>query len=187
MQDYLVSSSIKEVRQFIGLVSYFRRFIKGFVRLSEPLHLLTQKDVLFEWTTSCQDAFDTLRKAVNEAPVLVYPNFTKRSRLKTDACIKGPGAVLLQLQDDGKAHPVVYASRVSEKCYAVTKLETLSVVWALNHFHAYLYGNKVIVYTDRSAVKADLENPNPSAKHARWWTKVYGSGVKSIEIMYQSG
>ena len=60
-------------------------------------------------------------------------------------------------------------------------------MWALNHFHAYLYGNEVTVYTDYSAVKAVLETPNPSAKHARWWTKVYGSGVKNIQIVYRSG
>ena len=74
-----------------------------------------------------------------------------------------------------------------EKRYAVTELETLAVVWALNHFHAYLYGNEVAVYTDHSAVKAVLETPNLSAKHARWWTKVYGSGVKNIQIVYRSG
>ena len=94
------------------------------------------------------------------------------------------------MQEDGQAHPVAYASRALsdvEKRYAVTELETLAVVWALNHFHAYLYGNEVTVYTDHSAVKAVLETPNPSAKHARWWTKVYGSGVKNIQIVYRSG
>jgi len=74
-----------------------------------------------------------------------------------------------------------------EKCYTVTELETLAVVWVLNHFHAYLYGHDVVVYTDHSAVKAVLETPNPSAKHARWWTNIYGSGVKSMEIVYRSG
>ena len=69
----------------------------------------------------------------------------------------------------------------------MTELETLAVVWALNHFHAYLYGNEVTVYTDHSSVRAVLETPNPSAKHARWWTKVYGSGIKSIQIVYRCG
>ena len=190
VQDYPVPTSVKEVRQFIGLVSYYRRFIKGFANVAEPLHSLTQKDVTFEWTSSCQDAFNTLRKALTEAPVLAYPNFTEKFRLETDACVKGLGAVLSQLQDDEKVHPVAYASRAlsdPEKRYAVTELETLAVVWALNHFHAYLYGNEVTVYTDHSSVRAVLETPNPSAKHARWWTKVYGSGIKSIQIMYRCG
>ena len=78
-----------------------------------------------------------LRKALIEVPVLAYPNFTKSFRLETDACVKGLGAVLSQLQGDGKVHPVAYASTAlsdPEKCYPVIELETLAVVCALNHF-----------------------------------------------------
>ena len=71
--------------------------------------------------------------------------------------------------------------------YAITELETLAVVWALSHFHAYLYGNNVTVYTDHSAVKAVLATPSANGKHARWWSKVYGTGVKSVNIIYRSG
>ena len=98
--------------------------------------------------------------------------------------------MLSQLQDDGLLHPVAYASRSltpSERNYAITELETLAVVWAITHFIPYLYGHEVTVYTDHTAVKAVLETPNPSGKHARWWTKVYGSGVKNVTIQYQPG
>ena len=94
------------------------------------------------------------------------------------------------VQDDGRPHPVAYASRTlspQEKWYAITELETLAVVWAGNHFHAYLYGHDVVVFTDHSAVKAVLETPNPSGKHARWWSKVFGSGVRNINIVYRAG
>ena len=67
------------------------------------------------------------------------------------------------------------------------ELETLAVVWAVTHFHHYLYGHRVTVYTDHSAVKAVLEMPNPSGKHARWWTRVYGSGVKEVQVVYCAG
>ena len=80
-------------------------------------------------------------------------------------------AVLAQVQSDGKLHPIVYASRSlspPEKNYIVTKLETLTVVWAMSHFHYYLYGHKVKVYTDHTAVKEVLDTPNPTRKHARW-------------------
>ena len=110
--------------------------------------------------------------------------------LETDASLKGLGAVLSQLQEDNRLHPVAYASRsllAVEKRYAVTELETLAVVWAISHFHAYLYGHDVTVYTDHSAVKAVLETPSPSAKHARWWSKVYASGVRSVQIVYRPG
>ena len=63
----------------------------------------------------------------------------------------------------------------------------MAVVWAINHFHAYLYGHNVVVFTDHSAVKAVLETPNPSGKHARWWSKVFGSGVRQLEIVCRAG
>ena len=81
----------------------------------------------------------------------------------------GLGAMLAQLQSDGFAHPIAYVSRAlspSERNYGITDLETLAVVWALSHFHYYLDGHKVTVITDHTAVKAILDAPNPSGRHA---------------------
>ena len=110
--------------------------------------------------------------------------------LETDASILGLGAILSQYQPDGQIHPVAYASRSlnqAERNYGITELETLAVVWAVTHFRAYLYGNKVTVYTDHTAVKAVLKAPNPSGTHARWWTRVYGSGIQEVDIVYRPG
>ena len=88
-----------------------------------------------------------------------------------------------QLHNDNRLHPVAYASRSlsgAERRYAVTELETLAVILAISHFHAYLYG----LHTDHSALKAVLETPSASAKQARWWSKVYASGVR---IVYRPG
>ena len=63
----------------------------------------------------------------------------------------------------------------------------MAVVWAISHFHAYLYGNNITVYTDHSTVKAVLETPSPSAKHAQWWSQVYVSGVHNVRIVYHAG
>ena len=85
---------------------------------------------------------------------------------------------------------VAYASRSlspQERNYRITELETLAVVWAISHFKSYLYGSSVTVYTDHSAIKAILETPSPTGKHARWWTKVYGSGVNQVHIVHRSG
>ena len=98
--------------------------------------------------------------------------------------------MLGQYQDDDKLHPVSYASRAlsaAEKNYSITELETLAVVWAISHFQHHLYGNTVTVYTDHTAVKAVLETPNPTGKHVRWWTKVYGRGVKEVHIIHRAG
>ena len=133
---------------------------------------------------------ETLKLKLVTAPLLAYPSFDKPFVLETDASGEGIGAVLSQPQEDGKLHPVAYASRSltkAERNYGITELETLAVVWGITHFHYYLYGNTVTVYTDHSAVRAILETPNPSGKHARWWTKVYGAGVKEVRIIYRAG
>ena len=190
VREFPVPQSVREVRQFLGVASYYRRFIRGFAKTAQPLHALTQKGAPFEWTQSCQNAFEELKSHLTESPLLAYPDFDKSFILETDASVKGLGAVLSQVQADGRPHPVAYASRAlspQEKHYAVTELESLAVVWAVNHFHAYLYGHDVVVFTDHSAVKAVLETPNPSGKHARWWSKVFGSGVRNINIVYRAG
>ena len=110
--------------------------------------------------------------------------------LETDASIKGLGAVLSQRQDDNRLHPIAYASRAlnnAEKNYGITELETLAVVWSITHFHPYLYGHSVTILTEYSAVKSVLGAPTLSRKHARWWTRVYGRGIKEIELQFRSG
>ena len=138
---------------------------------------------------SCQDSFLTLKKCLTEPPVLAYPYFNLDFYLETDASAACLGAVLSQKYND-RLHPIAYASRSfspSEKNYGITDLETLAVVWACQHFHAYLYGHKVTIYTDHSAVKAVLKTPSPIGKHAHWWMKVYGAEVKEVNVIYQPG
>ena len=144
----------------------------------------------FLWTTECQITFDELKEKLVRAPVLMYPNFDRSFALETDASIRGLGAVLSQYQENGQIHPVAFASRAlsaAEKNYCITDLETLTVVWAVSHFHVYLYGHNVEVTTDHSAVKAALGTPSPSGKHAHWSTKVYSSGVGTVTITHRAG
>ena len=190
VEEFPVPTSVSSVRQFLGLASYYRRFVKSFAMIASPLHALTKKNTRFHWTQECQHAFDILRQKLIEAPVLAYPSFDKEFILETDASVSGLGAVLSQVQEDGLPHPVAYGSRAtspSEKNYGITDLETLAVVWSLSHFKPYLYGQRVKIYTDHTAVKAVLQNPMASGKHARWWSKVYESGIGEVEICYQRG
>ena len=185
VQEFLLPRDIRELRHFLGLASYYRRFIPQFSKIAEPLHNLTRKEVEFVWSEASQSALESLKCKLSVAPVLAYPSFEKNFVLETDACLQGLGAILSQKQDDGKLHPIAYAIRAlsqSEKNYLVSEVETLAVVWAVSHFHSYLYGHCVTVYTDHSAVKAVLETPNRTGKHARWWTRVYGCGVKKVTI-----
>ena len=182
--------SVSEVRRFLGLASYYRRFVPQFSKIAHPLRAMTCKGATFTWTTEAQAAMERLKERLTKAPVLAYPSFGKPFTLETDASINGIGAVLSQEQDDRRLHPIAYASRslsAAECNYSITELETLAVVWAVTHFYSYLYGHSVTILTDHTAVKAVLEAPNPSGKHARWWTKVYGTGIKDIQIVYRSG
>ena len=155
-----------------------------------PLHQLLAKGITFDWTPECQQAFEDLKGKLVSSPVLTFPDFDKSFVLETDTSIQGLGSVLSQKQADGKLHPVAYASRslaTNEERYAITDLETLAVVWAISHFQYYLYGHDVTVRTDHQAVKAILGSPNASGKHARWWSKVYSSGLRTIDITYRPG
>ena len=139
---------------------------------------------------ACQQAFNLLKQKLVEAPILAYPSFDREFVLETDASAQGLGAVLSQYQEDQRLHPVAYASRALSPCernYGITELETLAVVWALSHFKVYLYGQKVKVITDHTAVKSILFNPDVSGKHARWWAKVFESGIGDITICYRRG
>ena len=190
VQDYVPPQNIKELKRFLGLASYYRRFIPQFAKIAHPLHQLTRKDVDFRWTNPCDVAFQQLKQCLVSCPVLAYPSFDEDFVLETDASVMGLGVVLAQLQSDGFAHSIAYASHAlsSSECnYSITDLETLAVVWALSHFHYYLYGHKVTVITDHTAVKAILHAPNPSGRHARWWTRVFGQGIREVSIVHRAG
>ena len=111
VQHFPVPENVSHVRQFLGLTSYYRRFIKKFADTAAPLHGLTRKNAEFQWTPACQSAFETLKGKLVNAPVLVYPNFDCPFVLETDASVRGLGAVLSQKQSDQMLHPVAYASR----------------------------------------------------------------------------
>ena len=96
VKRFPVPTSVKGVRQFLGLASYYRRFIPGFAKIVSPLHALTHQDIPFFWTLSCQEAFVRLKDLLLSPPVLAYPNFAQLFVLHTDASQAGLGAVLEQ-------------------------------------------------------------------------------------------
>ena len=171
VQAYPVPTNWKSIRSFLGLASYYRRFIPNSSSVARPLHILTQKNVQFNWTMECQKAFDTLKKLLTQAPLLAYPDFTQPFMLETDASVEGLGAVLAQQKPDLSVHPIAYASRTllsHERNYGTSELEGLGVVWAVKIFPHYLYGHECHVYTDHEALKALIHTPHPSGKLACW-------------------
>ena len=168
VKEFPVPEDVRRLRGFLGLTSYYRRFIAGYTKIAGPLHRLTAKNVPYIWSEECQRAFDHLKEKLVTAPVLVYPNFEVPFLLETDASGEGLGAVLAQQQTDGTTQPVAHASRTvrgAETRYPSSELEALGVVWATRHFRHYLYRHKCIVFTDNIALKS---TPHPSGKLARW-------------------
>ena len=110
IQEFPRPGDLKTLRSFVGLASYYRRFVPGFSRIAGPLHALTKKDTPFVWTDDCQRAFDALKCLLTEAPLLVFPDFSKDFQLETDASGEGLGAVLPQRQGDGSVKPIAFAS-----------------------------------------------------------------------------
>ena len=131
VDDFPTPRNLKQLRSFLGLASYYRRFIPKFSLVAAPLYVSTKKDALYQWTPTCQDTFDELKQKLTQAPVLAFPDFSKSF---TDVSGSGLGAVLAQEQDDGIVKPICDASRTlqtHEKNYGVSELEALAVVWAL--------------------------------------------------------
>ena len=173
VQCYPTPTDATQVRQFLGLASYYRRFMPDFAKVSGPLRALTKKNAIFLWTTECERAFSELKHLLTTSPVLAYPRFgpSQSFILETDASGVSLGAILSQVQEDGVIHPIAYASRSldkHERNYGISELETLGLVWAVRYFRPYLLGHPCVVYTDHAACLSILNSARPSGKLARW-------------------
>jgi hypothetical protein len=142
----MVPRDVHGVRSFLGLANYFRRFFQGYSKMVVPLTNLTRKDMRWIWTSECQEAFEKVKHALTNAPVLAPPDLGKPFELVLDASGVGLGAILLQ---DGR--PVAFESRKlspAEQNYTVTEQEMLGVIHALKTWRCYLEGSDLIVVTE---------------------------------------
>jgi hypothetical protein len=132
------------------MAGYYRRFIEGFSKIAKPMTALVAKKVEFKWTLACQESFETLKKKLTTAPILILPDVHKPFSIYCDASYTGLGCMLMQ---EGRV--VAYSSRklkIHEKNYATHDLE-LAVVHALKTWRHYLYGQKCDIYTDHKILK----------------------------------
>ena len=186
VKEWPVPRNIKELKSFLGLASYYRRFIKSFSTISAPLNKLTQKKQTFQWTAEAQDAFDILKDTLTKAPILGFPNTTDQYWLDCDASSFGISGVLSQIQD-GTERVIAYFSKTlnrAQRQYCVTRRELLAIVESVKHFHQYLYGVEFIVRTDHGSITWLRNFKNPSAILARWLEVL---NTYSFEIRFRSG
>ena len=163
-------TTVKDVRQFLGLCSYYRRWIPGFATIAAPLHNLTKKEVPFTWCNQCEAAMQQLKDLLCDAPILAYPNRYGTFVLDTDASNFGIGAVLSQNQ--GKTErPISYASRSlsrTQRAYCTTHRELLAVYKFLKYFRHYLANTKFIIRTDHASLTWLMNFKDPEHMMARW-------------------
>ena len=162
----------KQVRSFLGLVGYFRRFVPNFAAVAVPLTDLTRKGLPnhVNWEDSHEQAFVTLKSMLTKEPVLRMPDFSKPFWLQTDASDVGVGAALLQEYEDGK-FPVAYASkklRSRERACSVVEQKCLALVWAIKRFQTYLYGKEFVLETDHQPLTYINQCKVNNCKIMRW-------------------
>ncbi|CAF4396540.1 unnamed protein product [Rotaria sp. Silwood2] len=193
VQEYPVPTKLKAVRTFLGLTSYYRRFIKNYATIAEPLTELTRnsESKSFQWTEACQQAFSTLRQRLIEAPIIVYPRFDQPFILQLDASDVGISAILAQkLSDDDnitREHVIGYASRTlsaAERKYNATERECLAIIYGCNYYRPYLEGTRFTAITDHKALKWLHSTKDLNTRLARWAIQI---AAYDMDIQHRPG
>ena len=168
--DWPVPQRLRDVRAFVGLCAYYRRFVRDFSTVAAPLFALTKKGRAFIWDEACQETFDLLKTALTTAPILALPRDEGAYVLDCDACDLGIGAVLSQ-RIEGEERVIAYGSRLlsnAERNYCVTRKELLAIVYFTKLYRQYLLGRPFVLRTDHAALQWLQRTPEPIGQQGRW-------------------
>jgi len=186
--EWPTPTNITEVQQFIGFANFYRKFIKDFSVISQPLRDLTLRGQTFHWNQTAQTSFQTLKEKFTSPTILAYPDMTSPFIIYTDASYNGLGYSLHQLQEDHSEQPIAFAGRAltkAEKLYEVTELECLGLVEAVRYFHEYVWDLPITIYTDHSALVSMMKKKETRNRKLR--TGMLALQTYNIEIRYKSG
>lgn len=172
INDFPIPKTQKEVKSFLGCCNFYRRHIKNFSKRAHALTSLLRKDMEFIWSDETQSAFDDIKRAILNPPVLALPDFSLEFQVTTDASSAGIGAILEQKYSSGEVKPIYFYSKKlnpTQSKYSATVLEFYAIYSALNFFRPFLIGQKkFFVYTDHKPLEGFLTNKNPANKILRW-------------------
>lgn len=177
-------SNLQQLRTFLQTCSWFRKFIPDFAKVSEPLTRLTRKSQTWIWGSEQASAFESLKRLLTTAPILIQPDYSKPFILRTDASNFALGACLLQGESPSAERPIEYASRLltsAERNYSTTEREALAVVWAVERFRGYIDGHQVCVRSDHQPLKWLFSLKSPSGRLVRWALKLQAYNLQLEE------
>ena len=189
IENFQRPSCIKNLRSFLGICNYYRRFINGYAKKAKILEGMcgSNKEKLI-WTDACEIAFQDMKKALITAPILSFPNFKRQFILDTDASFDSIGAVLSQIGESGTEQVIAYGSHsmsAHEKGYCITRKELLAIFYFCQHFNHYLYGKKFKLRTDHKAITFMFRTKKPLTAQFQTWMNYLSS--LDIEIEYRKG
>lgn len=151
IKDAPTPTNVKQLKAFLGMVNYYAKYIPSLSTIATPLYKLLKKEIVFEWSSQCKQAFELIKHKLISAPILAYYDPNLPINLATDSSNYGIGCVLSQVQKDGSEKPICYASRTlskSELGYSVIDKEALGIIYGVRRFNQYLYGRKFTLITD---------------------------------------
>jgi hypothetical protein len=166
IREWSVPKNVTEVRSFMGLAGYYRRFIAGFSRIAHPITSLQRKEKKFQWTEECERSFQRLKQLLTSAPILRIADPNEDFVVCIDACKEGLGGVLNQ-----NGFVICYESRKlkeHEKNYATHDLELAAIVHALKKWRHYLMGRRFELRTDHNGLRYLFDQPTLNARQSRW-------------------
>ena len=187
ISSYPRPKTVKQLRTFLGLVNYFRKFLQKRAEICAPLNALTRKNAVFHWSKQCEESFQQIKIMFATQPVLQYPKFNQEFYLACDASTISIGACLSQKNKDGHFMPVAYCGRSlskHEKNYTITRLELLATVFAITYFRVYLEGRKFTLITDHSPLTSILKSKTLTPQMARFSLIIQGY---DFDIMHTKG
>jgi len=175
IQNFPIPKTTRDIKSFIGLAGYYRKFIQNFAKITKPLTSCLRKNSKIEHTNEFINSVNKIKDILTNRPILQYPDFYKPFIVTTDASNFALGAVLSQKNDKGQDLPISYISRTlnqSETNYSTIEKELLGIVWACKMFRPYLYGNKFTLKTDHKPLTWLFSLKDPQSKLVRWRLKL---------------
>jgi len=174
---------VTQIKSFLGICSYYRKFLPEFAKYAEPLQAYTRDGADLTWTKEAEDSFNKLKELLTEAPVLAYPQLGQPFIIDTDACDWAMGAVLSQKDEKGNEHPIVYMSKVfnkTERNYCIWRKEFLAAFKAVKDFEPYITGQECLLRTDNTCVTKMMRMPELSNQNGHMVQYLDSMGVKVV-------